>query len=151
MLTLLLIFSMCACSSATPATIIDNEGNTIEMTAEELIEIAEGNNAQYEKYYLGAAIEVTGEVSQIETGVGPYDNDCVYLEEGWVIRTEDGWYDWADVAIGTKLKVKSNISYYGDGFIGPYSIMIEGCAVDAAGVWYSNNELREQTVIEIIE
>lgn len=47
---MVMAFLLCACGGGgSPATIVDNDGNTVQMTAEELIAIYDENEANYEK------------------------------------------------------------------------------------------------------
>lgn len=47
---MVMVFALCACGgSGSPATIVDNDGNTVQMTAEELVSIYEENEANYKK------------------------------------------------------------------------------------------------------
>ena len=41
-MVMVMVFALCACGgSGSPATIVDNDGNTVQMTAEELVSIYE--------------------------------------------------------------------------------------------------------------
>ena len=151
-----LVLSMCSCASNSSAIITDNEGNTAEMTCDELIDIAEGNSAKFEKYYEGASIDVTGKIEKIEAEVPmlfseEYKDDFIYFEDGWALRIDSGLYDWADVDVGTTIRVKTNIWGYGDAQIGTGFIILQGCAIDAQGNLYSNSDLQAKTAIEIIK
>ena len=47
---MVMVFTLCACGgSGSPATIVDNDGNTVQMTAEDLVSIYEENEANYKK------------------------------------------------------------------------------------------------------
>lgn len=49
-MVIVMAFAVCACGgSGSPATIVDNDGNTVQMTAEELVSIYEENEANYKK------------------------------------------------------------------------------------------------------
>ena len=61
----ILLFVCCttACgnkNSDIKATITDNEGNIINMSSKEMFELYDGNEAKFDKYYLGAKITFVG-------------------------------------------------------------------------------------------
>ena len=51
---LAMCLALCACGGGTAATITDNEGNTVQMTAKELKEIYQENEARFDKLYENA-------------------------------------------------------------------------------------------------
>lgn len=127
-LALALCFGMCACSSnssnssnvtndpkSTPATITDNEGNTVSKSAKELMDLSSGNEAKFNSLYRGAKITFTGTLKKIETNTAlnsstPYD--IVYFEEGWTVFLP--MYTYTEVLstldIGSQVYVSSNIN-----------------------------------------
>lgn len=50
----------------TKATIIDNQGNTVELTAKELIDIYDENEATFDTLYHNAEVSLVGTVDKIE-------------------------------------------------------------------------------------
>lgn len=104
------------------ATIVTNQGDTENITAEELMAICDGNEASFEKKYMGAEISFIGTVSKIKTdtdfytgdGIGANQNaSVIYFEEGWAVavctQNNQNVVDLADVNVGDKLEVKSAI------------------------------------------
>lgn len=107
-LVLSIVLMMCimvACGSGEPATIIDNEGNTVQMTADELKAVYDENTERFEDLYKGAAIELIGTVERV-------DGRVVELKEGWDVELGKSWRQ-SDVLeslnAGDKVYVKSNI------------------------------------------
>lgn len=161
-LTLLSVLCLCACVQTNKpgadskkeisATIVDNEGNTVLKTVDELVEIA-GNSAKFNKLYRGASIKFTGTVKKVETsmsynGGGYYD--IVFFEEGWVVYLPEDVYDngkyadiLAEINIGDKVTVRSDICYCNTTL---KEIDIRGMASDNIGF---DKESMEETVITI--
>ena len=172
-LALLAIFCLCACSQtnnhssgnsnsgantitnakkATPATIVDNEGNTVKKTVAELVEIA-GNDAKFDKLYRGASIKFTGVVKEVKTsmsynGGGFYD--IIFFEEGWVVYLPEDIYDngkyaniLAKIDVGDKVTVSSDICFCNTSL---NEIDIRGMASDNIGF---DEESMLKTVITI--
>ena len=134
-----LCFALCACggdsseSNATSesqpttianetvikATIITNEGTTVEKTAEELFAEYDGNEARFNKLFGGAKIEFVGTVKNIKVDTNVYagsnsiqsgQNKIVFEEDfTLIIGEENADFDLADYYIGQKLKVVSCI------------------------------------------
>ncbi|MBQ3009567.1 MAG: hypothetical protein IJD81_00085 [Oscillospiraceae bacterium] len=135
LLTLSMLFALCACGGSTvkelPATIIDNEGNTVEMTHDELLQVNKDNQLKFEKLYGGADITFIGTVKNIKTEIyaaatGVLSSICwdeIYFEEGWKVLVHHGSYDdiLMQLSAGDKLQVESQIYY---AFI---SVEITGC------------------------
>ena len=168
-LAVLVVFGLCACKEAsnsgagannvgtgskneTPATIVDNEGNTVQKTATELIEIA-GNQAKFEKLYRGASIKFTGKVEKVATsmsynGGGFYD--MIFFEDGWIVRLPEDIYGngkyadvLAEIDVGDSVTVESDICSCNTGL---KEIDIRGMASDNIG-W--DNESLLKTVIKV--
>lgn len=118
-LTLVMVLSLCACGGgstpATPATIVDNEGNTVEMTPEELIAIDNENGAKFDKYYEKAEITLTGTVKEITANVLVQSVGALYdiieLEEGWEVWVIHGSHDdvIVELSAGDTLEVSSQV------------------------------------------
>ena len=121
-LALVLCLSLCACGSndapETKATITTNEGKTVELSAQDLFNEFDGNEARFEKIYQGATIEFIGTVKYIKTDTLVYDGDSVpahqnkiVFEEGWciIIGHQNTSFDLADYYPGQKLEVRTGI------------------------------------------
>ena len=125
-LALVLSLSMCACcgknekniGTNSKATIITNDGKTVELSAEELFREFDGNEARFEKIYQGATIEFTGTVKYIKTNTSVYNGDSVpagqnkiVFEEGWcvIIGHQNTSSDLADYYPGQILEVYTGI------------------------------------------
>ena len=66
------------------ATITDNEGNVVEMTAKELCDLYDSNTAKFNKLYQRASITFTGKISSINN----YSNN---LYTYYSIKIDNGW------------------------------------------------------------
>jgi len=108
-------------SSNDVATIIDNNGETQKMSAKELVQIYEKDEAEFKKIYTGADITVVGTFEVVKEKIdfsiidGKSEVVEVYelsLKEGWVIRiNRQGNEDFiAKLNEGDKLEVKGNIA-----------------------------------------
>lgn len=103
------------------AKITDNNGNVIYLTAQELMNIDNTNEAQFEYLYKGAKIEFIGTVEKITTNYR-YNgsttlHDSITFKEHWKVEMLSG--KAGDLLLkmnpGTKVSVSSNISYcHGD-------------------------------------
>ena len=83
------------------------------MSAEDLFNAFDENEAAFEKLYGGATIDFTGTVKNIKTNTSVYTGDSVsaeqnkiVFEEGWclIIGSENTTYDLADFYAGQKRK-----------------------------------------------
>lgn len=154
LLVLVMALSLCACSTApnapvagasnSPATIIDNEGNAVSMTAKELCDIYSENKAKFDKYYYGATINFTGTVESVQTGFRENGSsttvDSIKFQEGWEVHLLHGWNNniLVELSKGTVIKVSSKIF---SGFAN---------TVDVRGmnsIGYTNDTLKETTLI----
>lgn len=157
-MVLMMILSLAACGGAAsespdepavviPATVIDNEGNTVEMTAEDIMK-ADDNEAYFDKVLAGAEIVVEGIVEKVETNLSLNGSttifDTVELEEGWEIHLLHDSYDLAELAIGSKVRVSSNI------YDTHENVNLRGCFYFQNQLVYSDSSLQttEITVIE---
>lgn len=136
-LALVICLSLCACGggnntpettepaaeiSATAtnaATVITNEGKSVEVCAQDLFDEYDANEARFAKIYGGAPIEFVGTVKNIKTNTYVYTGESVsseqnkiVFEEGWclIIGRENTTYDLADYYPGQKLKVSTGIA-----------------------------------------
>ena len=126
-LALVLCLSLCACGdggkiskepAVTKAKIETNDGNTVEMSAEELFNEYDSNEARFNKLYRGATITLTGTVKYIKVDTSVYSGDSIRPDQNKIVF-EDGWcliigykndtYDLADYYPGQKLEVTTGI------------------------------------------
>ena len=99
--------------NAAPATVVDNDGNTVKITAQELKDIYDTNSLRFDKLYQGADITFVGTVKSIKTvRDGSFVYDRILFEEGWEVSLLAG--DKEDfllkVSAGDKIKVQSQIN-----------------------------------------
>lgn len=104
---------------ASAATITTNESKTVTMTAEELIDAYDSNEASFNKLYQYAEIQFTGTISNIkvdtsvlvESGKIRSGQQKIVFEEGWCLAlSEDNTtYDLAEFNAGDVVKVTSSI------------------------------------------
>lgn len=115
----IIVVAMKFMGSNSAATIVDNNGNTVELTAEELQDIYNENEAQFEKLYSSASITLVGTVEKIEVNVtetlfggGMFNDDIITLKEGWIVKlVHDSHKDLLlKLNKGDKIEVKSEIS-----------------------------------------
>ncbi len=112
-----LCLTFCACGGGgSTATIIDNDGNTVQMTAQELIDISKENESKFKKQFELADITVEGKVekveeSKIDFSIRYVDVIHLYLEGGWQIDLlKDKHEEVIDLSKGDSVKVSSKIS-----------------------------------------
>lgn len=101
------------------ATIVTNEGETVTMTADELIEVYDSNEAKFNKLYQYAQIEFIGTVDYlkvdtsviVKSGTVTEHQQKIVFKEGWclVIGTGNTAFDLADFNTGDKLKITTSI------------------------------------------
>ena len=102
------------------ATIETNEGETVEMTAAELIDVYDSNEAKFEKLYTGAEITFTGTVKSVKTkcsvcataGTVSANQNKIVFEEGWCLIVGTDNYnaiDLADIEKGESITVTTGI------------------------------------------
>lgn len=113
--------STSAPSEEVKAEIIDNDGNIVYMTADEVSAAKDENEARFKKLYIGAKIEFTGTVESVRSDYTEYGwgwrFDSITFEEGWKVVLPHGEYDdiLMKLSAGSKVKVNSNI-FYADHF-----------------------------------
>lgn len=116
-MVLALCLSLCACggSSDTKATIIDNEGNTVQMTAKELIALDDENSAKFDNLYQNAEITLVGTVESVDSGFREngvsFLWDRITLEGGWQIQMYHGSHDEVllELSAGDTVEITSKI------------------------------------------
>ncbi len=101
------------------ATIITNEGDTVTMTAQDLIDAYDSNEASFNKLYQYAEIQFTGTISNIkvdtsvivEPGSVMAGQQKIGFEEGWclVLSEDNTTYDLADFNAGDVVEVTTSI------------------------------------------
>ena len=101
------------------ATIITNEGDTVTMTAQDLIDAYDSNEASFNKLYQYAEIQFTGTISNIkvdtsvivEPGSVMAGQQKIVFEEGWclVLSEDNTTYDLADFNAGDVVEVTTSI------------------------------------------
>lgn len=106
-------------SETLKAAIITNEGETVSMTAEELIADYDSNEARFNKQYQYAKIEFTGTIDYIkvdtdvivESGKVSSGQQKIVFKEGWclVIGESNTKYDLADFDTGDVIRVTTSI------------------------------------------
>ena len=101
---LTMCLALCACGGGTTATITDNEGNVVQMTAKELKNIYKENEAKFNDLYQGADIELTDTVESVST-------DTVELKGGWEVQLSTSKHGdiLKSLSKGDSVYVKSNI------------------------------------------
>ena len=128
-LALVMCLSLCACGGEnnTPettapatntATVITNEGETVNVSAQDLFDEYDANEARFAKVYAGATIEFIGTVKYIKIKTNVYTGESIttrqnkiVFEEGWclILGANSTLYDLADYYPGQKLKVTTGI------------------------------------------
>lgn len=133
------------------ATIIDNEKSTIKLSANELYNISEENEAKFKKYYIGSKVIFEGTISSVETstsscymntlfeqdqsklkmsGISYADSTpcaTINFEEGFKLLIPSiGVLDLADLNVGDKYNVEANIIYM-------WNKQVEICGMDEGG------------------
>ncbi len=113
-----------ACSSNNKSTkkaaIIDNNGNSVELTANELFKSYDENEARFDELYSGANITFIGTVKNLKkdcnvyTGEGTVtaDKSKIVFEEGWCLIIDDENYfeiDLENIEKGEILSVSTEI------------------------------------------
>ena len=130
-LALVMCLSLCACGGSkgknAKATIIKNDGETVEMSAKELIMENDANEAKFLKLYSGASVEFVGTVETVKVGDMVYTRDGIISKQNKIVFTE-GWcltlgsnndkYDLSDYYVGQKLKVSTGVvgAFYENAF-----------------------------------
>ena len=95
------------------ATIVDNEGNTVQMSSNELCKIHKENAANYKTKYFGAEATISGTVEKVE--LGTFDT-CpgyvIHLQEGWEVMVGQVEHpEVADFSTGTKIQISAVLEY----------------------------------------
>ena len=171
-LILAICLLLCSCggnnaktkNNSATITIKNNDSyETVEMTAEDLFNEFDSNEARFNKLYKGATIEFTGIVKNIKVGTSVNTGDGVtnnqnkiVFEEGWcLILGADTPFDLANYTPGMKLTVRTGIvtASYDTEFL-------QNVADNNRVVWLIGNDTlfgskkainRQTTTIEIAE
>lgn len=145
LLALVLCLGLCACATqnSSPAAIIDNDGNSVSMTAKELCDIYSENKAKFDKYYYGATINFTGTVESVRTDFLMNGSDIrvdrITFKEGWEVYLLHAWNDdiLVELSEGTVVEVSSKIfSCFGN------TVDVRGMST----VGYNKDSLKETTL-----
>lgn len=92
---LTLLLTGCGSNSLTKSKIEDTDGNLVEMSAKDLVEIYNENEMKFKKTYSNSKIEITEEYDSISTAGNV---TCVYLKNNWVIAYHSSTGKLIDVA-----------------------------------------------------
>jgi len=168
LLAIVMCFALAACGSdksdeTLKATIVTNDGETVSMSAAELMEVYDSNEARFYKLYGDAKITFVGTVSSIKTNTSVIVEDGsvkagqnkIVFDEGWclVIGEENASYDLADFYSGQTLKVTTSI------FGAPFDTdFIKEVCDNNRVVWLVGNDIMDyeqystiETIITVIE
>ena len=144
-LALLMVLSLCACGGGggTKATIVDNNGNTVQMSAKELAAVYEENEAKYKNTYQKAKCTVDGTVDSVESFLESYGSSrqSVYritLNEGWQVTVlEKGHEEVIDLSKGDKVQITSYLQI-------PW-----GSIIRMEAVHYNSSGFHDETTIVV--
>lgn len=116
----LLSLSLFACGESAEqvckATVTDKDGNVVELSAQEIMNIESENEAKFDSLYKGADITFIGTVRSIETDFyyngSSYPTDSIEFEEGFKVFLYGGYEEdlLKTLSVGDKLKVSSQIA-----------------------------------------
>ena len=126
------------------ATIITNDGKTVELTAEQMFDQYDDDVNKFNKLYKGATIKFLGTIKYIKENTSVYTGSCIageqnkiVFEEGWclIIGSENTSYDLSDYIPGQKLEVFT-------GIVSPAfdNQFLQGAADDNRVVWLMGND-----------
>lgn len=109
--------SLCACgnsANSTPADIVNDDGNIVQMSVNDLIDIYNENEAKF-KSYKGNDISFVGTVKKVESDFrrtgDSFSTDTIIFEEGWEVIILVGDYNGlaSKLSAGDKVSVSSQI------------------------------------------
>ena len=113
------ILGMTGCGSNSKAQITVRNGDKVEMTAKELLDIRRNNGPKYDNHYEYAAITLTGTISKISSFDDKTFNNG-YRDDIYIITLKEGWEVWikqagnqsfiADLDSGNRIKVNSYLT-----------------------------------------
>lgn len=118
-LAVLMLLSLCACGGkVVTATIVTNDGETVQKTRSELSKEYEENRARYIEKYDGASITFVGTVESVSQYYDPSYNRSIQeidFDDGFELKLLDGSFDdiIIDLSKGDKLKVTTNMHLAG--------------------------------------
>lgn len=110
--------ALCACgggNSSAKASIVDNDGNSVSLSAVELSKLYDENSASYKDKYQGAEATISGTVDNVSTNFEKFGttSKSVYvikLKEGWKITLLEEFHDEVlDLSSGSKVTVTSHL------------------------------------------
>lgn len=108
--------ALCACGGGTIATITDNDGNTVQMTAKELKKIYDENETRFDTLYQNAEVTLTGTVESINSNFMYSGTSTLYdsieLKDGWQVDIAHGSHDdvLLELSAGDTITVTSKIN-----------------------------------------
>ncbi len=125
LLILIGLFAIAGCDTkkGTIVKVIDRKNTSSEMTLNELVDINDSNEAKFDEYYVGSAIEFEATIQKIETNTAVDLGGCtkatgasneITFEEidgvTIVLALEKNSYNLSEFNKGDKIKVQTNIS-----------------------------------------
>lgn len=122
-LTLILCLALCACSSTVKATVTDNEGTEIELSAKEIWKIKSENEAKFDSLYKGAEITFVGTVKSVKTyfreSGSNVNFDSISFKEGFTVYLLSGYEEdlLKELSAGDKVEVTSQIDDCFGGYV----------------------------------
>ena len=109
-LVLLMVMCMVGCGSDVSCTVTKKTGETVTISAEEIIDIATSDEITFSREYSSASISGTGEITKIETGsIGSYTVGNSY----YVVTINDSIQVETRAEVFTNFKVGDNVRFSG--------------------------------------
>ena len=102
-------------STEIKATIVDGDGETVELSSKELLAIQRENSAKFNQQYKDTEATIDGTVKRVENVYKAFGSNSVavyelYLEEGWRITLlEEEHPEVVDFSKGDKVEITSTI------------------------------------------
>lgn len=139
---------VCACGGGDPkATIVDNDGNEVLLSAKEVEELYDTNQVSFEKKYAGAKIHFIGTVKSVDEHLGGLGEATrvsdIEFKEGWEVTVPSEEYEAIilEMSEGTKVEVTTNIMNV--------SINVNCRGADVGGGY--NEDTMKTTILKIAE
>ena len=99
----------------TKATVVDTDGQTVEISSKELIALREENSAKFSDKYWATQATINGTVEKVDSQWETWGSTTesvyvIYLEEGWVVTVlEEEHPEVIDFSKGDKVEITSTI------------------------------------------